>query len=128
MMLKDSLLLLVFVQVASSEWVLGVEIQHFENLYDAEIRDGVFCCCDNRDTTLCKENIIEMEVCVHSETIHGCDHYFLVYVRDCPYNSACTVTKHYRLNTTTTLVQLTCILAITLEMKMIENVRIKINS
>ena len=27
--------------------MLGVHVQHFENLYNAEIRDGnVFCCCD----------------------------------------------------------------------------------
>ena len=26
--------------------MLGVHVQHFQNLYNAEIRDGKYCCCD----------------------------------------------------------------------------------
>ena len=40
---------IVFVQVASSEWFLTFQIQYFENLYNAEIRNNEYCCCDNPD-------------------------------------------------------------------------------
>ena len=32
--------------MANSEWVLGVHAQHFQNHYNAEIKDGKYCCCD----------------------------------------------------------------------------------
>ena len=33
--------------MANSEWLLGVHVQHFHNLYNAEIRNGKdYCCCD----------------------------------------------------------------------------------
>ena len=54
-MIACRLLLLLFVQVASSEWVLGVQIQHFENLCNVEIKDGKYCCCDKDE--LCANNI-----------------------------------------------------------------------
>ena len=39
---------IVFVQVVSSEWFLAVQIQDFENTYNAEIRNNdQYCCCDS---------------------------------------------------------------------------------
>ena len=33
--------------MANSEWVLCVHVQNFQNLYNAEIRNGeYYCCCD----------------------------------------------------------------------------------
>ena len=41
---------IVFVQAAaSSEWFLAFQIQNFQNLYNAEIRNTEYCCCDNPD-------------------------------------------------------------------------------
>ena len=42
---------IVFVQVASSEWFLVVQIQDFENPYNFEIRKKKYCCCGDHDTT-----------------------------------------------------------------------------
>ena len=112
--------IIVFLQVASSEWVLGVQIQHFENVYSSEIRNGLFCCCDD-DGSLCKENIIDLQMCKLSATYNPCDTYFLVYVRDCLYNSTCNYTKYSQLNDDASLIQL--VLPIPLEMELSENVR-----
>ena len=113
--------IIVLLQVASSEWVLGVQIQHFENPNDYEIRNGLFCCCDNNNAMMCKESTSDPLMCVRSENYHGCDNYFLVYIRDCLYNSTCNYTQIYQLKDDTTLFQL--ILAIPLEMDLSENVR-----
>ena len=86
------------VQVASSEWVLGVQIQHFENMYNAEIRNDLYCCCDDHFRE-CKENItdlIQNGTCFNSD--HRCETYFVLYVRECSYNSICSDTEIYRLN------------------------------
>ena len=115
--------IMVFLQVASSEWVLGVQIQHFENMYGSEIEGGLFCCCDDSrtDLSMCKENVTDLPMCKNSATYNPCDTYFLVYVRECLYNSTCNYTQQYRLNNDTTLIQL--ILTIPLEMEWSENVR-----
>ena len=84
-------------QVASSEWVLGVQIQHFENMYNAEIRDGKYCCCDRNDV-VCQADIILLGTCIISQPEHGCDPYFRVYVRACLNNGTCFVTESYQLN------------------------------
>ena len=38
-----------FVQVASSDWVLSVEIQHFDNFFNAQLSGELtqYCCCDD---------------------------------------------------------------------------------
>ena len=33
-------------QVVSGEWVLGIQVQEFEILFNFEIRNGEYCCCD----------------------------------------------------------------------------------
>ena len=64
--------------MASSEWVLGVQIQHFENVYGSEIINGQFCCCDDgssdNDVSICKENITDQQMCKDSD--NPCDNYF----------------------------------------------------
>ena len=87
------------VQVAYSEWFLGVQIQHFENKYNSEIRDGKYCCCDNGDVK-CGKNITDLQgMCDYSKSAYGCEPYFLIHVRDCPYNSNyCSVNKTYQMN------------------------------
>ena len=84
-------------QVASSEWVLGVQIQHFENMYNAEIIDGKYCCCDD-DDVMCQEDITYLGMCRISQPNQACDSYFRVYVRVCLNNGTCSVTKSYQLN------------------------------
>ena len=44
-----------FVQVAKSEQLLGVQLQNFDNMFNAEIRDDKYCCCDQEST--CADNI-----------------------------------------------------------------------
>ena len=39
--------MIVFVQEASSEWFLAVQIQDYENMYNTEIKNNEYCCCDN---------------------------------------------------------------------------------
>ena len=52
-------------QVASNEWFLGVQIQNFENLYNAEralVGTG-YCCCDSVEE--CAQNIADLQgICV----------------------------------------------------------------
>ena len=110
--------------MVSGEWVLGVQIQHFESVYGSEIINGRFCCCDDgsendNNVSECKENINELSGCDDSN--NPCDTYFLVYVRDCLYNNTCNYTQYYRLKDDTSLIQL--ILPIPLEIDLSENVR-----
>ena len=32
--------------VSSDEWVLGIQISQFENVLNSEIKNGMYCCCD----------------------------------------------------------------------------------
>ena len=66
------------VQVSSSEWVLGVEIQHFENVYNAEIRNGMYCCCDAAAPCGGTIDAIQPMTC----TI-ACDPYIVIYFQAC---------------------------------------------
>ena len=43
-------ILFEFVQLASSEWVLGVQIRDFMSSINAGIRNNQYCCCDMKDT------------------------------------------------------------------------------
>ena len=56
--------LFVFLQVVNSEWVLGVHVQHFQNLYNAEFRDSrCYCCCDIPSIVVpCVEELINLTV------------------------------------------------------------------
>ena len=80
-------------QVASTEWFLGVQIQNFENLYNAELILGSwFCCCDTFDNDKCSGNIAHLQViCIP----HSCQPYFLIHIK----HSSCTgMCSTYQLN------------------------------
>ena len=84
-------------QVASTEWFLGVQIQDFVNLYNVEMINENYCCCHDNQT--CSSDLISLlTICKASSTTPPCETYFLVYVRDCLHSSACTVSRIYQLN------------------------------
>ena len=87
------------VQVASNEWVLAIQIKHFENPYNVEIRNGLYCCCDNPNMTLCSKNITHEDgKCLFdSSPDFQCQPYFLIHVRDCLHNQTCSVVNTYRM-------------------------------
>ena len=80
-------------QVASTEWFLGVQIQNFENLYNAEMLSSiVYCCCDVYNCTL---NIADLQgIC----TADVCQPYFLIHIRDTSCNGICSLNKTYQLS------------------------------
>ena len=78
-------------QVASSEWFLGVQIQKFEN-YNVEIVRENYCCCDH---VTCKPSIAEVqEICMSK----SCQPYFIIHIRDCSCNGTCSLDTTYQLN------------------------------
>ena len=70
--------LYVAVQVASSEQLLGVAILHFENVYNAEIRFGEYCCCDTDDPP-CTKTLETLAECPNA-----CSPFFSVHFQYCP--------------------------------------------
>ena len=59
------------VQVASSEWVLAVQIKHFENPYNVKIRNDLNCCCDSSSIRMCGEGTTHVEsVLAQISSIH----------------------------------------------------------
>ena len=87
---------LIFMQVASTKEFLGVQIQNFENFYNAETYyTGGYCCsCDSVND--CKEHITDLQqIC----TAHSCQPYFLMHIRDSSCTAGtCSLDKTYRLN------------------------------
>ena len=72
---------MIFMQIASTEWFLGVQIQNFENLYNAEIIFDGYCCCDL--IAKCAINIADLQgMCL----TQSCEPYFLLHIKD----SSCT--------------------------------------
>ena len=79
--IKESLSYVVaFVQVASSEWVLGVQIQNFTNFFNAELRENMYCCCDIPDT--CDSNITEFTSTYVKICTTECNTYFVANLLD----------------------------------------------
>ena len=78
--------MIVFVQVTSSEWFLVVQIQDFLNLYNAEIRNNHYCCCDDHDNqcTGADINAVNNEKCF-DDGFH-CQPYYVLHVnfQGCP--------------------------------------------
>ena len=96
--IKFTFLWMTFMQVASTEWFLGVEIQNFENLYNVEFVLNGYCCCDGI-TLVCEENIADLqETCM----THSCQPYFLIHIRDSSCDGTCSLDKIYQLNYQTT--------------------------
>ena len=79
-------------QVASSEWLLGVHLLQFENTKNAEYDDSNrYCCCD---TTICAETLARLNP---TQCTMECQTYIVVNVRECPYNETCLVYKLFGL-------------------------------
>ena len=97
---KDSpLFWMIFMQGASTEWFLGVQLQDFDNQYNAKIINGNYCCCD--DNEICSSNLNSLlGSCTYPSTAQTCETYFLVHIRDCSYNSGCFLSKNYQMNCT----------------------------
>ena len=49
------------VQVASTQWILIVELQQFHNLYNAEMKSEKVCCCDSSE--LCVLQAADLQGC-----------------------------------------------------------------
>ena len=65
--------------MASSEWTLRVQIQHYESI-NAEIRnDQVYCCCD--ESHACNESMQDLKSTYNCTSV--CHIYFVVEVLDC---------------------------------------------
>ena len=81
-------------QVASNEWFLGVQIQNFENLYNAERALGTgYCCCDSLEE--CAQNIADLQgICV----THSCQPYFLIYIKGSSCDGTCSLDRTYQLH------------------------------
>ena len=60
--------------MASSEWVLGVHVQHFQYLYNAVFRSsGKYCCCDiSFNDVPCKEDITDLNVAACTNECEPC--------------------------------------------------------
>ena len=90
---------MILMQVASTKWFLGVQIQNFVNQYNVEIINGNYCCCDDNET--CGNNLNDVfAICIHPSTTQVCEPYFLVHIRDCVVNNKCFLSKTYQLNYT----------------------------
>ena len=93
------LCLVCFMQFSSTEWFLGVQIQNFVNLYNAEIINGMYCCCDDNET--CGSAPYELiGMCKDPTTTQICETYFLVNIRNCLSLNKCSRSKTYQLNYT----------------------------
>ena len=116
------------VQVASSEWVLGVQIKHFKNLYNVEIRDGLYCCCDNPNMTLCSESVTHEDgKCFDSDPVRSCKPYYILHIMVCSHNQTCSVPKtdRFRLDNSSAFDQLLLTIPL-METELSNEVRIKL--
>ena len=77
-------------QVVSSEWVLGVQIQHFDNPNNAAFLNNPNdpCCCDVNPHKCASATVLNKTLCYDE-----CETYFVILVRDCPYNKTCSNEK-----------------------------------
>ena len=92
---NSSLLWLIFMQVASTEWFLGVQIQNYKNLYNVEIINGEYCCCDDNQTCgNTPSNLLGM--CKDPSTAQICETWLLVHFKNCL--PPCRFSKTYQLN------------------------------
>ena len=83
---------MIFMQMASSEWFVGVQLHTFENPYNVNIIDGNYCCCD---ATKCNQNISSLKgICITSV----CQPYFLIHIKDSSCNGACYLDNAYHLS------------------------------
>ena len=86
-------LCVIFMQIARAEWFLGVQIQNFENIHNAEYVLGTnqYCCCDTFEK--CTGNIADLQgICM----AHSCQTYFLIHISSC--DGMCSYDKTYQLS------------------------------
>ena len=89
--------MVIFMQVASTEWFLGVQIQDFTNLYNVQIINGMYCCCDDNET--CGSTLNDLlGMCKDPTTTQICETYFLVHIKSCLFFPTCSLSKTYQLN------------------------------
>ena len=73
--------------MANSEWVLGVHMQNFQNLYNAEIRNGYYCCCDISYLDVgCVNNLTNLNVAACTSE---CEPFFDLRFKVCFANGTC---------------------------------------
>ena len=73
--------------------MLGVETKEFENLYNVELLDDMYCCCNNQN--ICVNDIAALKA-MASCTL-PCDTYFVVRVQDCRFNVQCTINETFNI-------------------------------
>ena len=79
--------------MANSEWVLGVHVQHFQNLYNAVFRHkDIYCCCDiSYKDVQCVDDPIHLNVTAcYSE----CDPLFEIRSEVCFADGTCSNIKN----------------------------------
>ena len=86
-------------QVDSSEWWLGVQIQKFESKFNIEIRDGHYCCCD---LDKCYESVSEVHLNAANRCWKECKIYFDIFFQVCYSNELCYIVTQYILDATAT--------------------------
>ena len=84
-------------QVASSEWMLGVEIKEFENFYNAEKMNDKYCCCDYMYEHICVDDITVLKSNAMGSCPVPCQAYLVIRVLDCTYTVQCTINKTFNL-------------------------------
>ena len=79
--------------MANSEWALGVHVQHFQNLYNAEFRNGrEYCCCDISYLDVpCVTNLTDLNV---TACTSECEPYFEIRFEVCFADGTYSVMKN----------------------------------
>ena len=80
--------------MANSEWVLGVHVQHFQNLYNAEIRNNGkdYCCCDiSAYDVPCEKDLTDLDV---ASCTAECEPYFEKRFEVCFADGTCSDMKN----------------------------------
>ena len=68
------------VQLATSQQILVVELLQFHNMYNAEIRQNKYCCCDEGNIKTCKSELAGLEEMSCAEL---CDTWFNISLSPC---------------------------------------------
>ena len=73
--------------------MLGAHLQHFQNLYNAEFRNGkVYCCCDISSKEVpCVTNLTKLEV---DKCTSECEPYFEIRFKVCFADGTCSNTEN----------------------------------
>ena len=73
--------------------MLGVQVQHFQNLYNAEVRNGKdYCCCDISYAVVpCAKNLTDLDV---TACTSDCEPYFEMRFEVCYANGTCSDMKN----------------------------------